>query len=548
MSFLNKVAQITQVSRNELWVKTYKYLLISFVLMGSLISCAYFSITPFGKGWLIEEVNASKTNQQTVYHHLIASPQELIFDTVRYNKTSSQTFKVTNQSDSVVQITDIVSTSDKFMLSSSNNQLPVRLAQGQSIEVDVLFEPGSALGVLDGTIKLMSGNTHFLTLNVYGLSTKGFEDIREPTLADVVIALGYQINVGWTGLHSDITAPMQGDEVAVPFFQKADTGKVSVIPLARYSPQEVLPFGYYTKHQETPVTVELGALAGSKGEHQTLFPSLLKGGTSFDPKNTSFGVYVYSNKFKRAIYTEDLLNHPKIYHRARIYSLRNRQGQHIDNSYLICFEDASNGDYQDYVFLISNVRPAGTTQRNDAPTILANINAGGATYTDSNGQVWAADTYYKGGNDLSDSFKIKNTNQDVFYLTNRYGKNFSYSIPLKKPGKVTVRLLFLERDFGLSNGRINNTGQRVFDIDIENGQETDDKFDLNGWIIPGKTFIRSYENIMVNDTILNINFTSVKDNAMISAIQVLDVSSKNDSSQTVSIRDDSYKQSLPERF
>jgi hypothetical protein len=40
--------------------------------------------------------------------------------------------------------------------------------------------------------------------------------------------------------------------------------------------------------------------------------------------------------------------------------MKNRLGQPAENSYLICFEDASNGDYQDYVFVLSNVIPAGT--------------------------------------------------------------------------------------------------------------------------------------------------------------------------------------------
>ena len=533
MSFLKKVVQMIQFSRNEAWVKSYKYLLIISLFTVSLISCSYFSIIPIGKGWLIGEVNASRLNHRVEFHHLMASTTELIFDTVRYNTTASQTFRVTNQSDSIVRITDIVSSSDKFMLKSLD-WLPIDLARGQTVEIGVFFVPGASIGVLSGTINLMNGNSNYLALNVYGLSTKGFEDIREPTLADVVTTLGYHINVGWSGLHSDITDPLKGDEVDIQLFEKADTGDVKIIPVARYSPQEVLPYGFYTKDNTTPISVQLGELADTKGEHQTLFPTILKGSTSFDPKNAAFGIYVYSNKFKRAIYTEDFLNHPKIYHRARIYPLRNRLGHKIDHSYLICFEDATNGDYQDYVFQISNVRPAGLSQSNDTETILANINAGGASYTDTNGQDWAMDNYYTKGNSLSNSMVLKSIGKDVIYLTNRYGKSFSYNIPLKNSGLVTVRLLFLERDFGLSNGRINNAGRRIFNIDIENGQVRDNNFDLNGWIIPGKTFIRAYENIRVSDGVLDINFTSVKDSAMISAIQVLDASSNIDSLQVVS--------------
>ena len=48
-------------------------------------------------------------------------------------------------------------------------------------------------------------------------------------------------------------------------------------------------------------------------------------------------------------------------HAARIYPAKNRAGIAIPNTYLVAFEDASNGDYQDYVFEVSNVRVAGST-------------------------------------------------------------------------------------------------------------------------------------------------------------------------------------------
>jgi hypothetical protein len=42
-------------------------------------------------------------------------------------------------------------------------------------------------------------------------------------------------------------------------------------------------------------------------------------------------------------------------HRLRIYPLRSRTGQAVANAFLIGCEEASNSDYQDYVFVISNV-------------------------------------------------------------------------------------------------------------------------------------------------------------------------------------------------
>ncbi len=42
---------------------------------------------------------------------------------------------------------------------------------------------------------------------------------------------------------------------------------------------------------------------------------------------------------------------------VRTYPLKDRAGVAIANAYLVCFEEAANGDYQDYVFTLSNVTP-----------------------------------------------------------------------------------------------------------------------------------------------------------------------------------------------
>jgi hypothetical protein len=42
-------------------------------------------------------------------------------------------------------------------------------------------------------------------------------------------------------------------------------------------------------------------------------------------------------------------------HRFRVYPLKDRAGIAIENSYLIGCEEASNSDYQDYVFVVSGV-------------------------------------------------------------------------------------------------------------------------------------------------------------------------------------------------
>ena len=114
------------------------------------------------------------------------------------------------------------------------------------------------------------------------------------------------------------------------------------------------------------------------GQFQTLNPATVAGGaTSFDPGAASFGFYVDSLSFGRSSYTEDARN-TGVPHAVRTYPAKDRGGVAIPNTYLVAFEDASNGDYQDYVFEVSNVRIAGTT---GGTTPFARVDFGPATST-----------------------------------------------------------------------------------------------------------------------------------------------------------------------
>jgi len=103
--------------------------------------------------------------------------------------------------------------------------------------------------------------------------------------------------------------------------------------------------------------------------NRTLFPPVDAGAMlTFDPGTESFGVFAESLMNAASLgsdgrfYQEDALNNDQggvlPEHRVRAYPLKNRTGQAVANSYLLVCEEASNSDYQDYVFVISNVSPA----------------------------------------------------------------------------------------------------------------------------------------------------------------------------------------------
>ncbi len=196
-------------------------------------------------------------------------------------------------------------------------------------------------------------------INLTGLSTKGLEGENEPTLATVAEALGYKINIGWTTLANHSRPELQGDEIPYQLFHKAGKGKVEIIPVARYSPDFELPFGYYIDSASMPQKHEVGILAKRDvyPEHQCLFPSIATGSNSFDPGNHVFGFYATGPT--HTAYSEDVWNmlfFPSNAVRAtRIYPLKDSTGKLISNTYLLCYEEAKNGDYNDYVFVVKNI-------------------------------------------------------------------------------------------------------------------------------------------------------------------------------------------------
>jgi hypothetical protein len=101
-------------------------------------------------------------------------------------------------------------------------------------------------------------------------------------------------------------------------------------------------------------------------------------GTTFTPTTptTPFGIWSFTNQRTTGgltsagvaapnvgngdyVYSEDKLNIDAAHnHRLRVYPLRDRAGVVVPNSYLLGWEEASNGDYQDYIFVLKNAKPA----------------------------------------------------------------------------------------------------------------------------------------------------------------------------------------------
>lgn len=233
----------------------------------------------------------------------------------------------------------------------------VELESGASMEVTVRFRPVRGAGRYSAGLRIGSPEEGtFVVLQGVGLAA--FEGKNEPTLQSIVHALGIPVDVGGTALELDTKAPVIGGGVAAPYFRKAGDGPVRVTALARFSPRAVTPFGFVRKG--TTDLVEAGKLADSSGRadaHQSLFPPVVDDVRSFDPGDADFAFYMKAHQYTS--FTDPALpTEAKIAHTARIYPATRLLGRNLEHAYLVGFEEAANGDYQDALFLLENVEPA----------------------------------------------------------------------------------------------------------------------------------------------------------------------------------------------
>jgi len=155
-------------------------------------------------------------------------------------------------------------------------------------------------------------------------------------------------------------------------------------------------------------------------------------------------------------------------------------------------------------------------------TIVFATNCGGAAYRSDKGVDFTADMNNSGGSTYYSGSNISGTTDDILYQTERYGGTFSYNINLPN-GDYDVTLMFAEIYH-------DSSGKRVFNVKIE-GNDVISKLDI--WSKAGKN--AAYEEthlITVNDGKLNISFSSISDNAKLSAIKVIKPADKTAINQT----------------
>ncbi len=285
----------------------------------------------------------------------IESSHEVVSLSAVDGENSSQaTVTITNSGTTPLPCAAILTGSDAEAFSISD--IPETLALGESQKIIISFKRTAepfrhSAGLQIGPKE--SGT--FITLQ--GIGQKAFEGANEPPLQEIVHALGIPLNVGGNDLHLPTKPATIGDSIVASRFKSIENKPMIITPLARYSPKGSAPFGIIINGEQQV----LGKLADSSSDrpdaHQCLFPPLENGESSVMLTATDQPFSLFFEGHKQLSCTDpNVPTNAKIKHTARIYPISHYQGKPIPNSYIVGFEEASNGDYQDALFLIQNVK------------------------------------------------------------------------------------------------------------------------------------------------------------------------------------------------
>jgi hypothetical protein len=142
-------------------------------------------------------------------------------------------------------------------------------------------------------------------------------------------------------------------------------------------------------------------------------------------------------------------------------------------------------------------------------------------YTDHNGALWQPDNYYSGGYTSETNFAVTGTADPELYAEERYGY-FSYSIPVDTRDQYTLILHMAELYFGPNRPGGGGAGSRIFRIEC-NGQTLINALDIYQSAGSMHAFTETFHHLAPTPQgKLNVTFDPIRNNATVSAIEVVD--------------------------
>ena len=278
------------------------------------------------------------------------------FSAVRNQPARQQVIHATNPGTQAVSGVSLIgSDAAAFRILSG----PKSIEPGAAASWTLDFQPNRGAGRYSAGLKIGDAAEGAFVL-LQGIGLDAFEGKNEPPLQDIVHALGIPLDVGGGNLELDTKAPVIGEGTSTAWFTASDGGKIRITPLARFSPPGATPVGFISPDNDS--LREIGKLSDSGSQlpdaHQCLTPPFADGSASIEiePPAGKFGFYMQGHHY--ISFTDPKRpTTAQIPHTARIYPVRHFQGKALENAWLVGFEEAANGDYQDAVLLVEGVKP-----------------------------------------------------------------------------------------------------------------------------------------------------------------------------------------------
>lgn len=242
---------------------------------------------------------------------------------------------------------------------------------GRQVNVTVRFKAfnSDAAGIKNAFVRIASNDPRKPVAKVplLGLVTNGEGGANEPATQRLMNFFNLQINTGQPDSDNNTFNPnyVSPDEVEVDRFVKAGPGNVTIAPLAVFgnNSDPGIRMGYYTP----------GVLDSEKyiwyvpGSTTQSVAPLVYGSRTFDPGNSPFGIvteypnFVNSDGSIRKVYSEDALNlsWDDVGEHMKFYVYKDAKGNVVPNAYIGIQEEYDQSyDYNDTIFIITNVKPA----------------------------------------------------------------------------------------------------------------------------------------------------------------------------------------------
>jgi fibronectin type 3 domain-containing protein len=282
------------------------------------------------------------------------------------------TLRIKNTGDNNLSITNMVLSSGFTFVSGGG---AATIAPGATKDVVVKFT-ASGVDITNGTLTISSNDSDepnkVVQLSGWWQSysennTSGVS--QEPHLEELMKVFGYSSVVGTPAqLNTGGLISKVGEEVLSPYWWRADSNApVTVRMLAAFHQQKTTTASNIKWYYKGASGTKTNLFTHNYTEGQSLYPHLSGSTTqyaqaTFSPTSTvnPFGLYV-DGKF-----TDDSLNPldnntPNTGHSFRFYIAKDRDGKVIPNTYIMAMDytgvSYSNYDYQDNIYLISNVKP-----------------------------------------------------------------------------------------------------------------------------------------------------------------------------------------------